>query len=220
MSRSSSGNELWAEMTEAQKLETVRNGEATLKELAAGLLDGSEELRQACGESLAHTDASLARLYIPGEVFSAAEPIPEPNDDPPKPLQASNKTAHETKSRHRKGGLPDGFVPRLQRYGKTVLLENNIYRLPDSREFIPCLPRGTLDHLRHLYALLSLEEYANAEKGSVYVHPDGRIFDYGIDTVDPAREPFDTGYNIYDLERTGRYAPVQVRKRKESATTG
>src|SRR5688500_15160159 len=27
-------------------------------------------------------------------------------------------------------GLPEGFVPRLQRYGRSVLLEENIYRLP------------------------------------------------------------------------------------------
>ncbi len=219
MSKSDSGDELWAEMTDAQKLETVRHGEATLKQLAAGLLDGSEDLRVACRQCLAHTDDSLAGLYVPAESPADDKPTSDSCAHSPAPPSRASRTARESKSR-RKFGLPAGFVPRLQRFGKTVLLENNIYRLPDLREYIPCQPRGTLGHGRHRYALLSTEQYSHNLNGSVYVRADGRIFDYSLDSgVDPEREPFDTGYTIYDLERTGRYGPVpdMSEKQKEKA---
>lgn len=103
-------------------------------------------------------------------------------------------------------GLPAGFTPRFQRFGRSVLLEGNVYRLPNGREFIPQHPTGTLGQLRHLYALLTQEQYDEARRGSVYVRTDGRVFDYSIDHADPARDLFDTGYTISDLERTGRYA--------------
>jgi hypothetical protein len=114
-----------------------------------------------------------------------------------------------TSSRKRKPrfGLPEGFTPRFQRYGRSVLLEDNVYRLPDGQEFIPHHPTGTLGKLRHLYALLTHEQHNHARRGSVYIRTDGRIFDYSIDHADPARDLFDTGYTINDLERTGRYAP-------------
>jgi hypothetical protein len=113
-------------------------------------------------------------------------------------------------------GLPEGFVPRLQRYGRSVLLELNIYRLPNGREFIPCHPSGTLGTRRHLYALLTSEQYSDGKRGSVYIRTDGRIFDYGVDTANHSGDLFDTGYTIYDLERTGRYAPdVRGRKQKK-----
>jgi hypothetical protein len=57
-----------------------------------------------------------------------------------------------------------------------------------------------------LYALLTLEQFKDGGRGSVYVRTDGRIFDYSVDHADPSRDLFDTGYTIYDLERTGRYA--------------
>ena len=124
MSKSDSADESWAEMTDAQKLEAVRHGEATLKQLAEGLLDGSEELRVACRQCLAHTDDSLAGLYVPDEIPSDNKPTSDACAHSPAPLSRSSKTARESKSR-RKFGLPAGFVPRLQRFGKTVLLENN-----------------------------------------------------------------------------------------------
>jgi len=123
MSKSDSGDDLWAEMTDAQKLEAVRHGEATLKQLAEGLLDGSEELRVVCRQCLAHTDDSLAGLYVPAEIPSD-KPTSDASAHSPAPLSRASKTARESKSR-RKFGLPAGFVPRLQRFGKTVLLENN-----------------------------------------------------------------------------------------------
>ena len=119
-------------------------------------------------------------------------------------------------------GLPDGFIPRLHRYGRLVLLEENIYGLPDGKEFVPCRPTGTLASGRHLYALLSVGQFERGERGSVFIRLDGRVFDYSSDAFDPDRELFDTGYTIHDLERTGRYAVpfsnagrVRGRKRKD-----
>jgi hypothetical protein len=103
-------------------------------------------------------------------------------------------------------GLPNGFIPRLQRYGRMILLEENIYRLPNGDEFIPCHPTGTLGRIHHLYALLTEKQYGKNQRGSVYIRTDGRIFDYSFDQAKPDSEIFDTGYTIHDLERTGRYA--------------
>jgi hypothetical protein len=88
-----------------------------------------------------------------------------------------------------------------------VLLEDNVYSLPGGQEFIPGSPSGTLGQLHHSYALLTVEQFVGGRRGSVYVRTDGRIFDYSVDHLDPVRDVFDTGYTIYDLERTGRYAP-------------
>jgi len=101
-------------------------------------------------------------------------------------------------------GLPTGFVPRFHRYGRQVLLEENIYCLPDGRELVPCRPTGPLATGRHLYGLLSVSQHELGQRGSVFIRLDGRIFDYSV--VDPEREMFDTGYTINDLVRTGRYA--------------
>jgi len=94
----------------------------------------------------------------------------------------------------------------MQRYRRSVLLEDNVYRLPNGQEFIPCHPTGTLGKARHLYSLLTAQQHKQRRRGSVYIRTDGRIFDYSFDQKDPDREIFDTGYTIYDLERTGRYA--------------
>lgn len=115
-------------------------------------------------------------------------------------------------------------MPRFHRYGRLVLLEENIYRLPDEREFVPCLPLGTLASGRHLYALLTVSQFERGARGSVFIRLDGRIFDYSTVDDDPEREIFDTGYTIHDLERTGRYAspdsslhPSRRSKRSEKA---
>jgi hypothetical protein len=112
-----------------------------------------------------------------------------------------------SKSIRQKFGLPDGFVPRLQRYGRSVLLEKNVYRLPNGDEFIPCHPAGTLGRLHHSYALVTAEQYEKGKRGSVYIRTDGRIFNYSTDNAGLLGDIFDTGYTIHDLERTGRYAP-------------
>jgi hypothetical protein len=103
-------------------------------------------------------------------------------------------------------GLPEGFVPRMQRFGRGVLLERNIYSLANGQEFIPCLPTGPLGG-RHLYALLTTEQHLSSSRGSVYIRGDGKIFDYSVVSANPLGDIFDTGYTIHDLERTGRYAP-------------
>ncbi len=104
-------------------------------------------------------------------------------------------------------GLPAGFVSSLGRYGRSVLLEDNVYRLPNGIEFIPQPPVGTLGSRNHLYALLTSEQFVKRQRGSVYVRTDGRIFDYAYDHNEAEREMFDTGFTIHELERTGRYAP-------------
>lgn len=104
-------------------------------------------------------------------------------------------------------GLPEGFVSRLSRYGRTVLFEDNVYRLPNGVEFIPQPPSGALGSQNHRYALLTPDQYEKRERGSVYVRADGRIFNYAFDQGTPDREIFDTGFTIHDLERTGKYAP-------------
>jgi hypothetical protein len=87
-----------------------------------------------------------------------------------------------------------------------ILLEGNLYRLPNGQELVPAHPTGTLGRIEHIYALLTMEQREKGRRGSVYIRTDGRIFDYSFDQGHPDREIFDTGYTIHDLERTGRYA--------------
>jgi hypothetical protein len=217
MSEQLIGDYLWAEMTDGQKLDAVVNGRATLKQISEGLLDGSEALRNACQHFLAHatTFKNVSGAAEAEGLIELAEALTE---------AARKQKAHEhrdAKSSKRAGphvakqkfGLPEGFVPRLQRYGRAVLLELNIYRLPDGQEFIPGRASGTLGG-QHLYALVTTEQYLQGRRGSVYVRTDGRIFDYSVDKQQPDSDMFDTGYTLYDLERTGRYAPMPRRRRK------
>jgi hypothetical protein len=137
-------------------------------------------------------------------------------------LSTSGQNVSKTRLGKHRFGLPEGFVSRVGKYGRSVLLEDNIYRLPNGQEFIPQAPSGTLGARNHQYALLTAEQYAQSSSGSVYVRLDGRIFDYASDHRDEDRELFDTGLTIGDLERTGRYATkravqtgvFQRRKRK------
>ncbi len=220
------GDQAWAEMTEGQKVEAVFAGRATLKQMSEGLLDGSAQLRTVCWEYLAENSSSFENL-------PADPPDPIGPDEPDQALEHTiNSTPTEslprriTKTRvphetlRQRFGLPEGFVPRLQRYGRSVLLELNIYRLPNGQEFIPCRPSGTLGVRRHLYALQTEEQYLNGKRGSVYVRTDGKIFDYSVDTMIPIGDIFDTGYTIADLERTGRYAPKVRRRRKKKQRPG
>lgn len=215
MSKSLISDQFWVRMTEAQKIAAVFAGQATLNQMSEGLLDGSEQLRSACREFLAETGSSFDNL-----------PDPEQPSDPPlSPSHAqtvsSRRAKTKTSSRNpthtfrQRFGLPDGFVPRPQRYGGSVLLELNVYRLPNAQEFIPCRPTGTLGRSRHLYALLTSDQYLHGRRGSVYVRIDGRIFDYSVDSGIPLGDIFDTGYTISDLERTGAYAP-ELRRAKKS----
>jgi len=220
------GDHIWAEMTEGQKVEAVFAGHATLKQMSEGLLDGSDQLRNACREYLAQTSASFENLPAdPTDPSATDEPAQAPEQaNSPTPAASiprrlpKNRVPHETL--RQRFGLPAGFVPRLQRYGRSILLELNIYRLPNGQEFIPCRPSGTLGASRHLYALQTEEQYLKGKRGSVYVRTDGRIFDYSVDTMIPIGDIFDTGYTIADLERTGRYAPELRRRRKQKHQPG
>ena len=221
MSKSIIGDEFWAEMTEGQKVEAVFTGHATLKQMSEGLLDGSEKLRNACRESLAETGPSFANLPVDPE----QQRSPEETTSASPTVGLRQRRLAKTRIRQsaptfkQRFGLPEGFVPRLQRYGRAVLLELNVYQLPNGREFIPVYPRGTLGTRCHLYALLTSEQYLQGKRGSVYIRTDGRIFDYSVDSANPASDLFDTGYTIYDLERTGRYAPELRRGKKKRQPT-
>lgn len=207
------GDQLWAELTEGQKVEAVFAGHATLKQMSEGLLDGSDQLRNACREYLAETKSSFENLQVDSdEPNQVTEPARSQVKFPPHWISKTRITPEAPKQRF---GLPAGFIPRLQRYGRSVLLKLNVYRLPNGQEFIPVCPTGTLGASRHRYSLLSSEQYLKGQRGSVYVRTDGKIFDYSVDTGIPLGEMFDTGYTIADLERTGRYAPEPRRRRKK-----
>jgi len=219
MSKLIIGDQFWAEMTEGRKIDAVVKGHATLKQMSEGLLDGSDQLRTACRDYLADASLSFENLPLdPHESTSTAlevspDNLPQSELPPAQTYKTSLTSTHQ--SAKQRFGLPHGFLPRLHRYGRTVLIERNVYRLPNGQEFIPTIPSGTLGSRRHRYALLTSEQYSKATRGSVYVRTDGKIFDYSIDSGVPAREMFDTGYTIADLERTGRYAPELRRRRKK-----
>lgn len=215
MSKSLISDQFWVRMTESQKVDAVISGHATLKQMSEGLLDGSEQLRHACRDILADTGPSFENLPVnherpdnPPEATSKAQTTDSAG-------QVKTKTRNPTHTFKPRFGLPDGFVPRVQRFGRSVLLERNVYRLPNGQEFIPCRPSGTLGMSRHLYALLTSEQYLLSRRGSVYVRTDGRIFDYSVDSAIPLGDLFETGYTISDLERTGAYAP-ELRRRKKT----
>lgn len=218
MSKSIIGDQLWAEMTDGQKVDAVFRGHVTLTQMSEGLLDGSDQLRNACREFLAGTGSSFEDLPADPEQHSNAHETTSASQN--SELQQRRITRTRTRipapTLKQRFGLPEGFVPRLQRYARSVLLELNVYRLPNEQEFIPCRPTGTLGTSRHLYALLTSEQYLKGKRGSVYVRTDGRIFDYSVDTAIPLGDIFDTGYTISDLERTGRYAPKLRRRKKKS----
>jgi hypothetical protein len=131
-----------------------------------------------------------------------------PHSAPSQTLRATPENLlPKDKNASRRFGLPTGFVSRLGRYGRSVLLEDNVYRLPNGIEFIPQPPEGTLGSRNHQYALSTSEQYIKGQRGSMYVRHDGRIFDYAYDHNEAERDMFDTGFTIHDLERTGRYAP-------------
>ncbi|HEV2883855.1 MAG TPA: hypothetical protein VGW36_03300 [Pyrinomonadaceae bacterium] len=215
MSKAIIGDQLWAEMTDAEKLQAVGKGHATLKQMSEGLLDGPEELRRACEERLAHTDPSFDNLPVTTETKVVKLSGRKKHSPKRRSVKAGQRQmAHAVKQRF---GLPKDFVPRLQRMGRSVLLELNVYRLPTGQEFIPAHPSGTLGTRQHLYALLTDDQFLKGKRGSVYVRSDGRIFDYSVVSPNPMGDIFDTGYTIYDLERTGRYVTIPRIKRKRKS---
>lgn len=192
-------------MTEAEKMQAVSRGEATVEQMRQGVLDGPDSLRQLCWKALAHQD--LTNLS-PG---LAKEQPPALKPSKPKGQRKNNKPG--TLQPKQRFGLPKGFIPRPQREQTNILIANNVYRMPNGSEVVPCPPTGTLGRLHHLYALLTVEQYQNGAKGSTYVRTDGRIFDYSVDDVASGREMFDTGLTVRDLERTGSYVITLKNKR-------
>jgi len=183
------GDEVWCGLTAIERIEVVRDGRATLQQLTHGLLAGSEELRSLCRDVLANTRSGLSSETA-GKANTKANDHHEPASADPDISKA-------------RAGLPIGFT-LTNRSQRTRLLEDNVYRLPDGREFVPCIPQGALGAIGHRYALLTIEQYQQSRKGSVYIRMDGRIFDYSNAALS-ANDFFDTGFRMDDLERTGRY---------------
>jgi hypothetical protein len=214
MSKSLIGDRVLAPMTEGQTVDSARESETRAEEINNLLLEISEQL--ASSNPLVPAGPSGQHLHLDSEPESPSLVSESRRRVRPRRHRKTKKRslAPATKQRF---GLPEGFVPRGQRFERGILLELNIYTLPNGREFLPCRPSGTLGRQRHLYALLSIEQYLNKKRGSVYVRNDGRIFDYSVDSGIPTGDIFDTGYTIYDLERTGRYAPSLDQKKKKQA---
>ena len=143
-------------MTDGQKVDAVYKGQATLKQMSEGLLDGLDELRKACREILAHTDPSFENLVVDdGHLESLADAL----------ALAAQKLGSQTRpttKRNQAAKLLQNSGLDCRRVscracnvtGRSVLLELNVYSLPDGQEFIPCHPSGTLGSRQHLYALL------------------------------------------------------------------
>lgn len=220
MAKASIGDDFLAEMTEGQEVDAVSKSHANPK-VSDDLPDGFDNLRSAYQEFLAGTHHSAYDPGLENSVVKLEPAAEQPNESfgVPEERTAQSKPAFLKRRRNKakvrpfgrparqRFGLPEGFVPRMQRFGRSVLLELNVYQLPNGQEFIPCFPSGTLGS-RHLYALVTSEQYMSSGRGSVYVRNDGRIFDYSGVGTNLLGDMFDTGYTIYDLERTGRYAPT------------
>lgn len=103
----------WAEMSEAQRIDRVRAGEATLREMVAGLLDGSEELRLACSKFLIRSDVCLRQPSDIVDPDSGAVSDSDPTEE-----TASEETANGLMEgvRKRRPGLPEGYAPRVNRH--------------------------------------------------------------------------------------------------------
>jgi len=97
----------WAEMSEAQRIDFVRAGRASLKEMVEGLLDGPDGLREACRKFLMRSDVCLQ------------QPAPEPDPQTEEPAEATideSTAALLEGARKRRPGLPEGYVPRPYRH--------------------------------------------------------------------------------------------------------
>ena len=107
MSRSATSDELWAEFTDAQRIEAVREGRATLKQLVQGLLDGSDDLGATCRSFLSRIDGSLQSLFTETETNSEHQEVSSVSVKDRTPRAATNG-----RSRKRRQGLPQGYEHR------------------------------------------------------------------------------------------------------------
>jgi len=132
MPRPAINDTLWAEMTAAQKSEAVRAGNATLRQMVEGLLDGPDELGHACREFLTRVGASLSELMIeqlsPGSLDAnlkdnsvnllEQQDATTTMDFVPIAKKPTSDTSDEetiTAAKRRRLGLPRGYLPRLHR---------------------------------------------------------------------------------------------------------
>src|SRR5688572_20238598 len=175
MAKASTGNHFLAEMADGPEVDAVFESDATPKP-SEGLPDGLENLLSAYQEFWEvthHTGQALAPIDHVEDLSEQVELEVEPQKTLRVPRlrtrrskRAVSKPRRITKTKvissarpaRQRFGLPEGFVPRMQRFGRGVLLELNIYRLPNGQELIPCPPAGTLGS-RHLYALVTSEQY-------------------------------------------------------------
>lgn len=116
MPRPAINDELWAEMTPAQRSEAVRSGSATLRQMVEGLLDGPDELQRVCGEFLSQTSfieltyAKVQPIYQSTEEAQTAAPgfVKEFQD-------SGTELAPAPRNKRGRLGLPRGYAPRLYR---------------------------------------------------------------------------------------------------------
>ena len=105
MSRSATSDELWAEFTDAQRIEAVREGRATLKQLVQGLLDGSDDLGATCRSFLSRIDGSLQSLLTETEATSEHQEVGS--------VSVKDRTPSAPNGRRkRRQGLPQGYEHR------------------------------------------------------------------------------------------------------------
>lgn len=122
MSNSAIGASSWAEMSEAQKIEAVSTGRATLKEMVEGLLDGPAQLRETCQNFLANSDVCLERIQRANNInCEQSEPseLDSDHDDQRSEAEKFATAAHGAaieNARKRRQGLPEGYVPRLHKH--------------------------------------------------------------------------------------------------------
>lgn len=121
MSNSAIGTFHWDEMSEAQKIEAVSTGRATLKEMVEGLLDGHFQLREACRNFLANSDVCLEQIQRADknklEQSESSELHTDHDDEGSEDevATAAHSAAIEN-ARKRRQGLPEGYVPRLHKH--------------------------------------------------------------------------------------------------------
>jgi len=121
MSKPAIGASVWAEMSEAQKIEFVSAGLATLKEMVEGLLDGSEKLRAACRDFLVNSNVCLEQIRI-DDARESRRPPPSERNSAQQSGTSEESPSGETQgalldgARKRRQGLPEGYVPRLHKH--------------------------------------------------------------------------------------------------------
>jgi hypothetical protein len=100
MSESAVRSSEWAELSEPERIQLVRAGQATLKQMVQGLLDGPDDLKCACSTFLMEADATLERRAV----------------DSPNNVDGDRKLAIEMDgNRKRRQGLPEGYARRCNR---------------------------------------------------------------------------------------------------------